>query len=126
MAAATCEIPLAEHLFLQLIDLPLEHELPLSQRIFYDLQLKPQADTHWQSCTQWAPELCYPGQSLAFLQLEPKVRQLLHGSCRKGHYDSADGLVRADQYLAQCTTQDWPSLVMPRGRLSTALPNADG
>ncbi|MFC4655878.1 alkaline phosphatase D family protein [Rheinheimera marina] len=115
LAEATQQLQLAEALYLQMIDLPLLQALPVQQQISYDLQLKPQSAERWQNCNEWASALCYPGQQLPFFRLEPKVRQLLHGSCRKPHFAGPDGLVRADQFLQQCSEHDWPSLLMLSG-----------
>ncbi|WP_337841264.1 alkaline phosphatase D family protein [Rheinheimera sp.] len=115
LSGATTELQLASSLYLQLIDLPLQQPLPLELAVYYDLQLKAKQDSHWQSCYQLVHTLRYPGQHLPFFRLQPQVRQLLHGSCRKPHFNGPDGLVRADQYLAACSAQDWPSLLMLSG-----------
>src|SRR5699024_2835343 len=39
---------------------------------------------------------------------------MLHGSCRRPHHDSADGMARADAWLAQRPDdpEQWPTLLM--------------
>jgi len=75
----------------------------------------------WNDATEHA--LCYPGRSTPGFVHQPRVRALLHGSCRKPHHDggdgSGDGLVRADAHLGQCVAapdaQPWPSVLVLSG-----------
>ena len=41
----------------------------------------------------------------------------MHGSCRKPHHDSADGLVRADNWIAerQESPTEWPAWLLMTG-----------
>ena len=55
----------------------------------------------WRDLTQWAPDLCYPGRTSPGFVFLPQVAALLHGSCRKPHYPSGDGLAVADRLLAE-------------------------
>jgi hypothetical protein len=59
------------------------------------------APLDWHDWTDWAPDLCYPGQSSPGFVFLPQVATLLHGSCRKPHYPSGDGLAAADRLLAE-------------------------
>ena len=79
----------------------------------------------WNDATEHA--LCYPGRATPGFVHQPRVRALLHGSCRKPHHqwghgsgdDSGDGLVRADAHLGQCIAardaQPWPSVLVLSG-----------
>ncbi|MBK5940099.1 alkaline phosphatase D family protein [Halochromatium roseum] len=84
------------------IDLRLTQPLPVEHWIAYRLALKPLAEPEqpWQDSADWAPDLCYPGQSSPGFKVPAQVRSLLHGSCRKPHHPGGDGLARADQWLA--------------------------
>lgn len=113
-----------ESLYYLLIDLPLVEPLPQDTWISYRLSLlfADQAENDWQDHTVWAPDLCYDGQELPGFVLRSKTTALLHGSCRKPHFESGDGLVAADAYLAQnlAETKDgakdaWPSALMMSG-----------
>lgn len=121
-----------EHLFFHLLDIPLDRPLPQGVWIQYDLQLtsldsksQPQGQAlGWQD---WADQLNYPQQNGPGFVIAPNIRHILHGSCRKPHFDSADGLVTADADLAQQVSQwrdiendspcpeKWPSLLMQSG-----------
>lgn len=87
-----------------LIDLPLPEALPTDRWIGYSIALQPlgQTDAPWQTWSDWAPDLVYPGRTSPGFKLPARVGALLHGSCRKPHYAGGDGLVQADRLLARC------------------------
>ncbi|PXF31671.1 isoleucyl-tRNA synthetase [Pokkaliibacter plantistimulans] len=105
--------------WIHLLDFQLEQPLPDDQPVSYDLQYQhadqPEAD--WLGIRQWAPELCYDNEALPRILVRQQLTQLLHGSCRKPHFPAGDGLVRADQWLAEHRQQNdhWPSLMMLSG-----------
>ncbi|MCE0559312.1 alkaline phosphatase D family protein [Motilimonas sp. E26] len=128
LQSATQTLVAGKHLVFHLIDLPLETALPEQEWIGYQLDLIPQQGAQagqrlgWQT---WAPQLCYPQQSSPGFIIKPQVEHLLHGSCRKPHHPSDDGLVVVDQQLSksmQAWSQDdmtvpeqWPSLLIMSG-----------
>ncbi|MCE2571216.1 alkaline phosphatase family protein [Motilimonas eburnea] len=122
MGQASQVITAGEHLYFYLIDLKLPSTLPERVWVEYDLKLISATGSHpWQD---WAKSLVYPGQRYPGFMIKPKVTGLLHGSCRKPHHPSGDGLLAADNQLAQCfVTQQagqvdvvaWPSLLMLSG-----------
>ena len=95
-----------------LVDVHLKASLPVGRWIDYRLLLAPLATCgeqgatdgwysgDWQDGFRWAPELCYPGRTSPGFVFLPQVATLLHGSCRKPHYPSGDGLAAADRLLA--------------------------
>ncbi|GHB44208.1 hypothetical protein GCM10007094_36860 [Pseudovibrio japonicus] len=119
-------ITAGQHLHYLLIDLPLEKPLPQDCWISYRLSLRmdDEEGAGWQDHTVWAPDICYENQSLPGFLLSSKVSSLLHGSCRKPHHDSGDGLVAADQFLAKHITAEegakvdqekWPAALVMSG-----------
>lgn len=96
-------------LYLYFLTIEFTAPLPSEQPIYYDLRLN---NLGWQD---WAADLCYAGHHLPFFTLQPSIQRLLHGSCRKPHYPSGDGLVRVDAMLATKPVDDWPSLLMLSG-----------
>ncbi len=119
-------ITAGQHLHYLLIDLPLEKPLPQDRWISYRLSLRMEdnEEAGWQDHTVWAPDICYENQSLPGFVLSSKVSSLLHGSCRKPHHDSGDGLVAADQFLAKAITAEgttkvdrskWPAALVMSG-----------
>lgn len=111
-------IQCAGKLFLQLIHIPLQQTLPTGCWIGYDLRLAAVNDTaapSWQNWQQWAPDIVYPGRDSPGFVIQPKLTRLLHGSCRKPHYDTDDGLLAADLYLQQHAAEQWPALLLLSG-----------
>lgn len=103
------ELKAGKRFFIQLLDIKLDTPLPLDTLMYYDLHLN---GLDW---TRWAQDIVYPGHLFPFFILKPKVKSLLHGSCRKPHHPSQDGLLRVDQMLKETPPQDWPSLLMMSG-----------
>ncbi|KZL15802.1 hypothetical protein [Pseudovibrio sp. Ad26] len=114
------------HLHYLLIDLPLQNPLPQDSWISYRLALRMEDDkeTGWQDHSVWAPDLCYENQELPGFLLSSKVSSLLHGSCRKPHHESGDGLVAADKFLAKhiraedgtkVNKEKWPAALVMSG-----------
>ena len=103
-----------------LIDLTLSQPLPAEHWIAYRLALKPLAQPKrpWQDSADWAPDLCYPGQSSPGFKVPAQVCSLLHGSCRKPHHPGGDGLARADQWLADLLAGS-PNSITPNPTAST-------
>ncbi|WP_110649125.1 alkaline phosphatase D family protein [Salinicola peritrichatus] len=100
LEAATIRLACGTHAHLHLIDLALEIPLPRDARIGYDLAYRDAAGA-WRSIRDWGEALCYPGEALPSLVLRSRHDDLLHGSCRKPHHASPDGLVRADRWLRE-------------------------
>ncbi|MBY5967181.1 alkaline phosphatase D family protein [Halomonas denitrificans] len=96
------KIPLGRHAWLYLIDAAVDAPLPQDTLIAYDLQVVEQnaPDSLGQGAARWAPHLCYDGQSAPRFVLASSHRRLLHGSCRRPHYDGPDGLAHLDSWLA--------------------------
>ncbi|PKM29198.1 MAG: hypothetical protein CVV07_11825 [Gammaproteobacteria bacterium HGW-Gammaproteobacteria-11] len=92
-------LPIGRHAYVYLVDIPLDEPLPLDTLIDYDLCW---VESGQQQCIASAlPHLLYPGRDKAAFMIASNNSQLLHGSCRKPHAPCADGLVRADAWLAE-------------------------
>lgn len=109
LKAGHTELKAGAKLYFQLLDIQLPAALPTQQPIYYQLLLNGES---WQ---QWAPDLCFTDQPEPFFVLQPDVRQLLHGSCRKPHHPAADGLLQVEQLLAETAPEQWPALLMLSG-----------
>lgn len=78
--------------------------LPQDQWIYYDLELCVRDPDHSGygtslSLEQWSEgRLTYPDHNLPGFVIKSQQNQVLHGSCRKPHHLSEDGLVRADTH----------------------------
>lgn len=51
------------------------------------------------SIVETFPDIVYPGQRRPLFCCKTTIDHLYHGSCRRPHYDSADGLLRIDDEL---------------------------
>ncbi|MDU8357363.1 alkaline phosphatase family protein [Pseudomonas syringae group sp. J309-1] len=97
--------------FIHLIDVPLDDALPCDIAIAYDVLIDGQ-----QGIAEWAPHLLYPDRSLPDFVLRSTIEQLLHGSCRKPHHASDEGLLCADRLLAaNPDAEHRPALLMMSG-----------
>ncbi|WP_421851960.1 alkaline phosphatase D family protein [Marinomonas sp.] len=103
------QLKAGDNLFIQLLDIKLSKALPTAQAIHYDLRLN---DLDW---THWAEDLVYPNQPFPFFIIQPMITNILHGSCRKPHHPSKDGLLRVDELLQKTAPNDWPSVLMMSG-----------
>jgi len=105
-----------EQLWIHLLDLRFDkhNELPSNCWIGYDLKLKT-ADSDWLGFDHWAPDLVYDNQVTPGFVIRQQIASVLHGSCRKPHHPSFDGLVSADQWLQTQSLDQWPSVLLMTG-----------
>lgn len=108
-------VQIGERAFIHLIDLKLDEPLPEAAQIDYDLLINlPEVGE--QSIAEWAPHLLYDGNQLPNFVLRSHIDQLLHGSCRKPHHASADGLLCVDRLLAEPhKAEQRPALLLMSG-----------
>jgi len=106
-----------ENCFFILLNLPLPAPLPEDAWLGYDIFLKTAQDKDWISIRQWGQDLCYPHAITPGFVVKSRLDKILHGSCRKPHHPSDDGLARADQLLASAefAVTDWPALLVLTG-----------
>ncbi|WP_158891231.1 MULTISPECIES: alkaline phosphatase family protein [unclassified Pseudomonas] len=91
---------LGEHAYLQLIDVRPDAALPVDAFIHYDVRLAA------GGIADWAPHLLSMEGELPRFVLRARFDHLLHGSCRKPHHASADGLIAVDHLLQACTAPE--------------------
>ncbi|MGE4406360.1 alkaline phosphatase family protein [Pseudomonas sp.] len=97
---ATCQrLSIGRDAVLHLIDVVLDEALPRDCLIDYDLHIHDGAAE--QGIADWAPYLLYDGARRPSFVIKTRLDRVLHGSCRKPHYDAADGLLCVDQLLAR-------------------------
>lgn len=73
--------------------------LPVDRWIEYDIALRTDSGDVWLS--EEMPNLIYPGEARMRFVIKTRIDELLHGSCRRPHHDSGDGLVLVDDLLGQ-------------------------
>ncbi|MGP9832342.1 alkaline phosphatase family protein [Marinobacter sp. NSM] len=102
--------------WLHLICVQPDTPLPEARFIGYDLHLTKADGTSAGRIQEWAPHLCHNREPRPAFVLKPRLDRLLHGSCRRPHHPSTDGLVRVDQELADANDpDDRPALLLMTG-----------
>ncbi|HET8903021.1 MAG TPA: alkaline phosphatase family protein [Saccharospirillum sp.] len=84
-----------------LIDAPLKAAQNEGELIEYDWVITENG--HTQRLEQLAPGLLYPNQTRPNIRLTQALNEVLHGSCRKPHYNGSDALAQLDDRLAKAT-----------------------
>ncbi len=84
-----------------LIDAPFDATQNEGELIEYDWVVTDNG--HTQRLEQLAPALLYPNQTRPNIRLTQALNEVLHGSCRKPHYNGSDALAQLDDRLAAAT-----------------------
>ncbi len=111
---------IGEHAWVHCIDVAFGPEtpyplLPEDVPIGYDLVVGDKNGARATSAEVRA--LAYPGETRPRFLIRTRLTSLLHGSCRRPHHPSPDGLARADAWLAERrdTPEAWPTTLMLTG-----------
>ncbi len=118
LTEAECwSLQVGEHAWVCLLNVQTATSLPTGERIEYDLRYRKQDADSWCSISQWGADLLYPGEVLPGFVIQPQLKSMLHGSCRKPHHPSKDGLARADAWVQQHleSPTDLPAVLMLSG-----------
>ncbi|UTF61443.1 alkaline phosphatase family protein [Gilvimarinus sp. DA14] len=107
------QLPAGERCYLQLLHLKLSTPLPEGEPIGYELIFNGEKI----ALRERLSELCYADEPRPSFIIQPKLKRLLHGSCRKPHHPGEDGLCDADRLMAQTrgNTQQTPALLLMTG-----------
>lgn len=121
-------VQVGRHCYIHLLQLRPPTPFPVNTPISYDLRWAPLDTTNdtparehnpgaQHSLAETFPDIRHPGQPYPRFVLRSTLTGILHGSCRKPHHDSADGLVAADAWLQASDNppENWPSLLMMSG-----------
>lgn len=108
-------VMVGQNAYISLINYRPQQELPINEWLSYDLVCL--ADGRYQNLEELVPHLLYPGQSRPHIVLKMELDEVLHGSCRKPHYESEDALLRVDEVLQQSMQDPMtrPALLMMSG-----------
>ncbi|WP_286803892.1 alkaline phosphatase D family protein [Marinobacter sp. UBA2498] len=102
--------------WLNLLTITPETALPQDTRLEYDLGLTADGSEVCKWIRTWAPHLCPEGRERPGFTLKSRLDRILHGSCRRPHHPSPDGLVRVDEELQKAKKlEDVPSLLLMTG-----------
>ena len=109
-------VSLGKRAYLHCLRLHLDQPLPVDRWIGYDIGLHINDDLRWLA--QTAPSICYEGRQRPEFVFKSRVDQLLHGSCRKPHFDGRDGLLVVDELLSKARAEgveQQPALLLCTG-----------
>ncbi|WP_293748456.1 alkaline phosphatase family protein [uncultured Paraglaciecola sp.] len=111
-----CQVQVGTQAFVNLLTLEPNSDIPCGSRVSYDISLHDK-DGGKNLLSELLPTLLYPGQSFPSFVIRRQIGQMLHGSCRKPHHDSGDGLVIVDQQIELGLTgqSKSPDLLMMSG-----------
>lgn len=117
LAAYRFDVQVGECAWIVMIDvdlaaagrLPLAEGEPLGYDLFHGPEQRSLADD--------VPGLCYADERRPRFVLRSTLDQVLHGSCRRPHHSSADGMARADRWVAgrRAQPEQWPSQLLLTG-----------
>ena len=109
------ELSLGTHCFSYLLRLKPEASLPEDSWLSYSLAYRSDGD--WIQASDWARDRLYSEETSFRFRLASKLSGMLHGSCRKPHHKSQDGLIRADQWVSEASNdpEKWPDILMHSG-----------
>ena len=104
---------LGKHCFIGLAHVQLPEPMASNTFVEYELLLGDSAATLKDRLKDW----CYHDQARARIPYKKQINNLLHGSCRKPHHPSHDGLLLVDQQLAnsQDDIHQAPALLLMTG-----------
>ena len=111
------QVQIGDRAFVNLINVELPETLIENTLYSYDLRLIDDNGELVHSLATHDPDISYKDQALPSFVIKSKINQLYHGSCRKPHYDSGDGLVQLDNTIAQTSTSadERPSMLIMSG-----------
>lgn len=118
------QIPIGESAVINLVSVDLPQ--PLNSQvvyqynfIFHGLISDENGEPISADLTKLHSKIAYENEPLPNFVINPNIKQMLHGSCRKPHHDSGDALVQVDKLLESChrahSPNDRPSMLMMSG-----------
>ena len=103
-------IPIGKHAFIHLISLTFEQALPSQQKLSYDFTFADPSTSY--TLAELLPDILYQGEVRPSFEIQSNVDSMLHGSCRKPHFDSEDGLIAVDNIVAASINKHTPRPAM--------------
>lgn len=89
-------LAVGEHAYVYLLNLNLPNALPENTWISYDIKLTNNTTTYRSAELN---KICYQDQKYPCFWYSKQANHVLHGSCRKPHHKSSDGLLAVDTHI---------------------------
>ena len=114
LAREQTQIRIGSNAFLQLLEIRADSPWPQGCLLHYDIGFENDG-VKW--IADWAKHLCHKGHTSPHLVIHPRIQRILHGSCRKPHHGSDDGLRRVDEEIRLCESlsEHRPTLLLMTG-----------
>lgn len=108
-------VRIGEHAYLYLIDYTPKEPFVENRLLEYDLLIT--SDNGVLTLMDCCPGIVYGSQNRPVIVYKKQIDHVLHGSCRKPHYESKDALLRIDRELATTyeAQEKRPALLMMTG-----------
>jgi hypothetical protein len=108
-------ISIGKQAFIHLISIDFENALPYQTELHYDFVFIDEGEK--QSISKQIPELLYQEQQYPSFIISRDINTMLHGSCRKPHFDSGDGLQQVDEIISESVIgeKQRPAMLMMSG-----------
>jgi len=109
------KIQIGTNAFINLINIKVEQPLTEERLFSYDFDFIHKNTS--QKLTELIPDLTYDSNVRPTFVIKNTIHKILHGSCRKPHFPSGDGLQQVDKALikSHSSVADRPSLLMMTG-----------
>ena len=109
------QVQIGKHAYINFITLTFETALPENDLLAYDFSFRFNDVEH--SLVELIPSLVYQKQQLPSFVIKKNINKILHGSCRKPHFKSKDGLCQVDYLLQKSdfSATERPSMLMMSG-----------
>lgn len=108
-------VQIGQHAFINLISLNID--VPLAEETQYAYTFDFIDALGRYTLSELMPDAMYEGFEQPNFVIKSHINNMLHGSCRKPHFDSEDGLIQADNLLKnlQQNITDRPAMLMMSG-----------
>ena len=108
-------VKFGKYAYVHLLDVQLNPELPVNEKIEYDFTFNLKNKTI--TLADLLPGLVYPEEKRPFFIIKNRIERLLHGSCRNPHHPSDDSMVAVDREIMNAIgdTDKMPALLMLTG-----------
>jgi len=109
------QVQIGQHAYINLITLKAEVGFPINEILEYDFSFLDATSEY--SLVELLPSLVYEHQKLPNFVIKKTIKEMLHGSCRKPHFVSRDGLCQVDRLLKESSlsAEKRPSMLMMSG-----------
>lgn len=99
------QVRVGEHCFIQLLRLDQNNLLKDQSTYYYDLELTLPNKSNVLLSKECA-ELLYPNENQFSFKYSKTLKKVIHGSCRKAHYEGKDALPQLDTLIQESTNDD--------------------